>query len=393
MFTVVKNGIVHAPENIGRKDILIGAGKILMISPDIDIHNSIFDYDEIDAGECLILPGFIDQHVHIAGAGGEGGPRTRTPEIGLSELTTGGITTVVGLLGFDGMTRSISDLLAKAKGLEEEGITSYIYSGTYELPTRTITGAVKSDLVLIDKVLGIGEIAISDHRSAQPTVEEMIRLAAEARIGGMIGNKAGVVHVHLGEGKNGMSLIFDSVSRSDIPITQFVPTHVNRLSGLFDEAMTFLRDGGVIDLTSGFSSKHDSPEAVEVYMGLEKIIRSGLSLERVTVSSDANGSMPVFNDSGELEKLAKGSVKPLWNDICKAIHEEVVSISTGVALITKNPAKILKLYPKKGIVSVGSDADLVIVNKESLKIEKVLAKGRLMVDNEQPLAWGTFEKQ
>ncbi|HWI54154.1 MAG TPA: beta-aspartyl-peptidase [Desulfobacteria bacterium] len=390
---MVKNGIVYAPEHLGRQDILIGAGQIFMINPEINLKSSIFSYNEIDAGDCFVLPGFIDQHVHIAGAGGEGGPSTRTPEIGLSELTTGGITTVVGLLGFDGVTRSMGDLLAKARGLEEEGITSYIYSGTYELPTRTITGAVKSDLVLIDKVLGIGEIAISDHRSAQPTLEQMIKIAAEARIGGMIGNKPGIVHVHVGEGKNGMSLISDSISRSDIPISQFVPTHVNRLSGLFDEAMSFARNGGAIDLTSGFYPENDSPKSLEVYMGLEKLLENGISLDKVTVSSDANGSLPVFNESGELKKLVKGSVKPLWNDLSKAIFKEIVSISAGVALITRNPAKILKLYPQKGVVSVGSDADLVLIHRDSFKIEKVLAKGRLMVDKGQPLIWGTFEKQ
>lgn len=392
MFTIIKNGIIFAPENLGRQDILMGAGKFLKISPEINMPEGLFECIVIDAGECFILPGFIDQHVHIAGAGGEGGPRTRTPEISLSELTVGGITTVVGLLGFDGMTRSMSGLLAKAKGLEEEGITSYIYSGTYELPTRTITGTVKSDLVLIDKVIGIGEIAISDHRSAQPTVEEIIKLAAEARIGGMIGNKAGIIHVHIGEGRNGMSLIFDSINMSDIPVTQFVPTHVNRLSRLFDEAINFAKIGGAIDMTSGFSPEHDSPDCLEVVTGLEKLIENRISLERVTVSSDANGSLPTFDKSGELIKLEKGTVKPLWHDICRAVREEIVSLSTGVALITKNPARILKLYPKKGSVSVGADADLVLVKRDTLKIDKVISKGRLMVDKGLPVVRGTFEK-
>ena len=71
------------------------------------------------------------------GGGGEGGFSTRTPEATLSDLTTAGVTTVVGTLGTDGIARDMNALLAKARGLEEEGITTYIYTGSYRLPLRT----------------------------------------------------------------------------------------------------------------------------------------------------------------------------------------------------------------------------------------------------------------
>lgn len=391
MFFLIKNGTIYAPDYLGRQDILVGCGKILLIQPKIDTPLN-FDAIEIDAAEDLILPGFIDQHVHFAGAGGEGGPASRTPEIMLSELTTGGITTVVGLLGVDGVTRSMNGLLAKARALEIEGITSYIYSGAYQIPTRTITGNVRSDLVLIDKVIGVGEIAISDHRSAQPTLEMLIKIASEARVGGMLGNKAGVVHIHVGEGRQGLSLLFDAVNRSDIPVTQFVPTHVNRLSSLFDEAIRFVRMGGIIDLTSGITPENDSPQSMEVYQSLQAISNQGLNFDQITVSSDANGSMPVFDSTGKLIRLEQGSVQPLWKDIVKAVKAEVIPLPAAVSLITRNVARLLKFLPQKGIVAVGSDADLVLVDRTSLEIKSVFAKGRLMVDQGAPKILGTFEK-
>ena len=141
----------------------------------------------IDASGKTVLPGFVDGHVHILGGGGEGGPATRAPEISITDIITSGVTTIIGLLGTDGTTRHMESLLAKARGLEIEGITTYILSGSYEIPVVTITKNVRTVLIVIDKVIGAGEIAISDHRSSQPTFQEFSQVAAECRVGGMLG--------------------------------------------------------------------------------------------------------------------------------------------------------------------------------------------------------------
>ena len=61
------------------------------------------------------------------------------------------------------------------RALDEEGITAFMWSGYYAVPVRTLTGSIERDLLLIDKVIGAGEIAISDHRSTQPTFDEFAR--------------------------------------------------------------------------------------------------------------------------------------------------------------------------------------------------------------------------
>ncbi len=390
LFTLIKNGDVYAPESIGRQDILLSGGKIAMVASKINIPRDFADLKEIDAAGSIVVPGFIDQHVHITGGGGEGGPATRTPEISLSRLTTAGITTVVGLLGVDGVTRSVAELLAKARALEGEGITSYIYSGAYEVPTRTLTGSVRTDIVLIDKVLGTGEIAISDHRSAQPTFEMLTKLAAEARVGGLLGNKAGVVHLHVGEGKHGLSLLFEIVDRSDIPITQFVPTHVNRLSSILRQGMTFLKMGGIVDLTAGITPDNDSPDSLEVWRAISLLLDENADLSRVTVSSDGNGSLPQFDSQGNLTGMKIGLVSQLWDDVAESVKRNIIPLPTAVSLITHNAARTLKLLPAKGLIAAGSDADLVIMNR-AYNIDKVIARGRLMVDNGTPVVKGFFE--
>lgn len=224
---LIKNAVVYAPQYMGKKDVLIGGGKILKIDTELpDV--AAYGVEVIDGSGKLLMPGLIDSHVHILGGGGEGGARTRTPEIMLSEIIRGGVTTVVGCLGTDGCTRTMSNLLAKAKGLEEEGITAYVYTGSYQVPVRTITGSIMDDIILFDRIIGTGEIAVSDHRSSQPTREEFEKLVAETRVGGILSAKAGVVNIHMGGGKRKMELLYDVLDHTEIPAVNMLPTHINR---------------------------------------------------------------------------------------------------------------------------------------------------------------------
>jgi len=391
MFTLLKNAEIYTPDQAGTNDLLIAGSRIAAIRPNISIPKGLPDLQEIDCSDKILCPGFIDQHVHISGGGGEGGPASRTPEINLSMLTMAGITTVIGLLGVDGITRSMAELLTKARALEEEGITAYIYTGAYEIPTRTLTGNVRSDLVLIDKVIGTGEIAISDHRSAQPSMEMLTKLASEARVGGLLGKKPGIVHLHLGDGKQRLSLLFEILKNTDIPVSQFVPTHVNRLDSLFDEAIEFLELGGNIDLTAGITKENESPYALEVHEALTRLVNAKAALNQVTVSSDANGSMPQFAKDGRLVGISVGSAAELWKDIAKAVRKNIIPLPTALALITRNVANLLKLSPVKGIIAVDSDADIILLDKEYI-IDTVIAKGKLMVQNGQAVVKGYFEQ-
>jgi beta-aspartyl-dipeptidase (metallo-type) len=385
LFKLLRGVRALCPEDRGKVDILLAFDRIAYIGTGIHFPQG-FEVEEFDCNGMTAIPGLIDGHVHICGGGGEGGPQTRTPEISLSELTSAGITTVVGCLGTDAVTRSMAGLLAKAKGLEVEGISTYIYSGAYQVPTRTILNTLREDLALIEKVVGAGEIAISDHRSAQPHMEELAKLAAEARVGGMLGGKAGVVHIHLGEGQRGMLPINRILEETEIPITQFVPTHVNRNRRLFQQGLEFLERGGRIDLTAGGD---DLEEGVKIPEALAEIFAKGLVIENVTVSSDGNGSLPLFDQQGNLTGLAKGSVQVLWQDLAKTVLQTQLSLEQVVQVVTSNVAKVLKLV-RKGRLEQGYDADLVLLDAE-LKIQQVFAKGRLMVDQGQPIVFGTFE--
>lgn len=249
MIKLIKNAEIYAPQYLGRKDVLIAGDKICKISDVIE--SSPIIAEEFDATGKLLFPGFVDSHVHIAGAGGEGGFSSRTPEIMLGDIITSGITTVIGTLGTDGTTRNTVGLLAKARALEEEGITTFINTGSYQIPVKTIMGSITEDIVLIDKIIGVGEIALSDHRSSQPSFEEIIRIVSEAKLGGMLSKKAGTVNFHIGDSPRMLDLIEQIVDNVEVSKKSIIATNVNRNEYLFEKAVEYAISGGVISLTSG----------------------------------------------------------------------------------------------------------------------------------------------
>jgi beta-aspartyl-dipeptidase (metallo-type) len=390
MFKLIKNVELYSPAPLGRMDILICNDKIIKIAQNIDFPTDKFDTEVIDGTDYKAVPGFIDQHVHFLGGGGEGGPATRTPEIKLTDLTTAGITTALGLLGTDGVTRSMEGLLAKARALEIEGITTYIYSGSYAIPIKTITGCIKTDIILIDKVIGAGEVAVSDHRSAQPNLDDLKKLAAESRVGGILSGKCGIVHLHLGDGAEGIKPLMEIATKSEIPIKQFMPTHINRIHHLIEQSIDFLKMGGYVDLTSDFHKTEENPHIYSIPDALKLYKENNISLSGVCASSDSNGSIPSFDSEGNFVKIDVASPAPLYRDIKQAITEGIVSFEEGISIITQNPAKALKLYPNKGSLQENSDADIVLLDKK-LEIDTVIAKGQIMVKHGSAVVKGYFE--
>jgi len=392
-FILIKNGEIYAPEYSGNKDILIANDKIFLIDRNIT-ESAVNSLDKnikiIDASKYIIVPGYIDQHVHINGAGGEGGPQYRTPPIQLSELVKAGITSVVGLLGTDGFARSLKALLMKARALEQEGISAWIYTGAYQYPSPTITESILSDIILIDKVIGV-KIALSDHRTSHPTIDEFKKVTSEARAAGILAGKAGVVHIHMGVEKLGLSYLFDIIRNTEIPIEQFAPTHLNRDEELFKQAVKFGKMGGYIDLTTGVSGEEKSSKNIKPGKAIKRLLKNGVSIDKITISTDGNGSVPKFNEKKEFVGMRIASVSSLHKEFINMVKEEKISIEEATHVTSTNIAKHLKLG-KKGEIRAGKDADIITLDKDTLKIKHVIARGKTLMENEEVVKFGTFEK-
>lgn len=390
MLKLIQGAVVYAPDDLGVQDVLIGDSRILKIAEEIPVVEA-YEVEVIDGRGKYLFPGFIDSHVHILGGGGEGSYHTRTPEIMLTDITLGGVTTVVGCLGTDGTTRNMASLLAKARGLEEEGITTYIYTGSYRVPVRTLTDGIIDDLILIDKVVGCGEIAISDHRSSQPTCEEFTRIVGDTRVGGILSGKAGLVNIHMGDGKRMLSYLRHVVEETEIPPSNMLPTHINRSTRLLQDGIDYARSlGGYIDLTTSSDPDYLEEDEVKASTGLRLMLEQGVPIEQITFSSDGQGSMPIFDRNGSFLGLGVGKVTSLYREVRDAILQEKVDITKALRTITTNPADLLKLT-RKGRIAIGCDADLVLVEKDTFQIHTVLARGQKMVEDGAAVRKGTFE--
>lgn len=355
--TLIKGARLYGKQSC---DLLTAGGTIVGINSDISL--SGVEVQVVDASDCDLMPGIVDGHVHISGAGGEGGPETRTPEVPQVAMVEAGVTTVVGCQGMDGITRSLISLLMKAKGLRNQGISSWIYTGAYQVPTPTLSGDVARDLALFEEVIGVGEIAIADHRSSSPTVLELIKLAKQVRNGGMLGKKAGLVHLHMGDSPDPFGLIERAVDESELGFKSFYPTHCNRNSDIHEASKAYGKQGWV-DLTTS-SYAHYSDIEVKPSEAVMELLDAGVPLDHITMSSDGGGSLPHFDEQGNCCRMEIGSLKATWKEVWDLV-DAGLQPEQAWQIVSENPARILKLRGK-GRIDIGYDADLLLVKEREL---------------------------
>ncbi|HOG01669.1 MAG: Isoaspartyl dipeptidase [Betaproteobacteria bacterium ADurb.Bin341] len=363
---LVKNARLYSTEAKPR-DILVCGRQIIEIDDKIDCGLRALDA-VLDAEGMVAIPGYFDQHVHITGGGGEGGFSAQVPPIKLSQLIRAGVTTLVGLLGTDGTTRSVENLVAKTKALNEEGWSAFCLTGSYEFPSPTITGSVRRDIVFISEIIGV-KIAVSDHRSSGITRKELIRLAFDARAGGILSGKAGVVHLHVGGGKDEIRTVIDIVKTTDLPVHTFKPTH---LGGHIGQAVEFAQLGGYVDFTAGRNAQRTAEILAEVM--------KRAPWELITLSSDGNGSLPTWNDKKEIVGIQAGDIGVDHMVVRALIEKQGLTIADAIKVLTENPARSLGMYPYKGCLAEGSCADILLLDGR-LDIDTVIANGRVFLEH------------
>lgn len=386
MLVLLRNCSVYAPQRLGRQHLLIAGDRVVWMGTDLGAMPTGFPVEEIDLAGATVVPGLVDGHAHLSGGGGEAGPHTKVPAPVLSRYTTAGVTTVVGVLGTDDTTRTTGELVTAANGLVAEGLSAWCHTGGYHVPPVTLTGSVRGDITFVDRIIGVGEIAISDHRSSQPTVAELLRLASEAHVGGLLSGKAGVLHLHVGDGLRGLSQIREMLATSELPPRVYNPTHVNRRKALFDEAVALASAGCVVDITAFEVTPEEdawgAPDALERYWA------SGAPLSNVTVSSDGGGCLPTFDRDGRVVAMAVGDAATLWATI-RALVARGHALDTILPAFTTNPAALLRLRGK-GRIGEGFDADLLVLD-ELGNIRDVMCRGVWHVRRGVAVRRGTFE--
>jgi beta-aspartyl-dipeptidase (metallo-type) len=375
--TLIVNAEVYDPEPRGRQQLLLGGGQVLAMDERIDIGGAAVT--TIDADGALLVPGLVDALTHPCGGGGEGGFGNRTGEVGVETFVRAGVTSPIGALGTDSLTRSLDVLYGTTLQLRAQGLDALMYTGAYRVPAPTITGDIARDLTLLPAVIGVGEVAISDHRSAQPTVQELRRLAADAQLGGTLGGRGGTVMLHLGDGPAGLEPMHAALAGSDLPGHAFYPTHVNRNSALLEQAIAFARDGGYIDITASTTPELIEAGDIPALVALERALAEGVPASQLTLSSDAGGSLPVYVD-GELTGLTAASPGVLLQTLQAAITEAPDLLYPVLAALTRNPAAALRL-PGVGQLGEGAAATLLLLQRDSGVLTDLCCRGRWLLRN------------
>ena len=384
---LLRNADVYAPEALGRRHLLLGGGKLLWMGEEEPALPAALEAEVVDLDGARLIPGFIDGHVHVSGGGGEAGFATRVPAPLLSRYTMAGVTTVIGLLGTDDASRSTAELLSHVYALREQGLSAWGYCGGYHVPPTTLTGSVRGDIALVEPLIGIGELAISDHRSSQPTLDELLRLASEAHVAGLMSGKAGIVHLHLGDGSRGLDLVRQALDTSELPARVFQPTHVNRRKAPFEEALALAKRGCHVDITA--FPVEEGEDAWPADEALVRYLDSGAPPERVSISSDAGGCLPCFDGDGRVCGMDVGHSGAM-TDTLKALLARGLPLERALPAFTSNPAALLRLAGK-GRIAVGADADLVVLDAQA-NVRDVWVGGVAHVRAGQPVRRGMFER-
>lgn len=386
MLTLLTNANIFSPAPLGLGNILIAGERIIYMGSELPVLPSPLDVSVHDVKGTAVVPGIIDGHAHITGGGGETGPSSRVPPMLLSSFTRAGVTSVVGVLGTDDLTRNTETLVTQAYGLREEGLSAWCHTGGYHVPLTTLTGSARGDIVFLDPVIGVGELAISDHRSSQPTLDEFLRIASEAHVAGLMTGKAGIVHCHMGDGARGLAMLEKAIETTEIPARVFNPTHVNRNKALFKQATALARHGCYIDATA-FPDGHVEPgiSAADAYLQFRE---AECRTERFTISSDGGGCLPAFDSEGNLTRIGVGVSQTLPDTLAELVRAGV-PLAEALAPLTSNVADLLKLR-QKGRLAIGMDADLLVLNGD-LGIQDVMARGAWHVQDHQAVRLGAYE--
>lgn len=386
MLELLLDADVFAPQALGRRNLLIGGGKILWIGDDEPQMPDELGVVVRDIAGKRLIPGLIDGHAHITGGGGEAGYSSRVPAPDLSRYTRGGITSVVGLLGTDDCVRTTGELVARARALCDEGLSAWCYTGGYHVPIATLTGSIRGDIVHVDRIIGVGELALSDHRSSQPTLDELLRIASEAHVAGLMTGKAGILHLHMGDGERGLALVRAALDETELPARVFQPTHVNRRRALFDEALELVERGVTIDVTA-FPVAPDE-DAWSAADALTRFLEADIDPTRITISSDGGGCLPEFDSQGRIARWGVGDPRALSETLAELLDRDW-PLPDVLPAFTSNVANLLHLKGK-GRIEAGADADLVVLD-DAHAIRGVMCGGRWHVLDGVQRVRGTFE--
>ena len=390
MFKLIVGGEVYAPERLGKVDVMIVNDKVVAVGPSLEVPGK-YPCEVVDAAGKVVYPGFVDGHIHFTGANDGQGPVGHTYDVSWRDIVESGVTTAVGTLGGEMEVRSLEGLYWKAVELELMGLTTYIYTGCFHIPPPTITGSVRRDVIMLEKVRGL-KTAISDATTSHHTWRELAELVSEVNLGAETVRKVAVTHVHVGRRPGRMDMLFELLENTGLDPKRIVPTHVNRLEpDVVEQGIEYVKMGGVVDLTTQMRREEGTLTGVKTEYAVKRMLDAGCPIEGITISSDANCPMMIRDGRGKQIGLYVALVDFNRREVRDIVKNRVAPFEEALKMVTTNPARVLGIGDRKGRIEVGYDADIVIADSiDNLRVERVYSKGKSLVEKGKSLFQGHY---
>ena len=384
--TLLKNADVYAPAHLGQRDILVAAGQVVAIEPLIDSAHYPHAH-VVDLNNARVVPGLVDGHLHQIGGCGLEGYNSRAPEIWAGEIAAAGITTSVATPGIENLTKNMDGVLAKAYALEADGLSAFAFIGGFRKPFMSVTGSVRRDLYLVEKIIGV-KVALGDAVASRFTDPELVELAAELEWAARATGKACIMHAHLGSLPDPAAQLLHAIRQSNASPERFQATHGNNTQATLAAAVELTREGCVVDLNPLLDPERGVTRSIGVRDAVPFLLDAGVELSMLTMSTDANASVPRKRADGTRGPYLK-HLGTLWEGVMELVERAKLPFEDVLPLATSNPARVLQLHGK-GRIDLGMDADLIVLDSDN-RIRNVYARGALVVEDTRPLIRSMYE--
>lgn len=393
--TIIKNGTVVTATDTYVADVGIAGDRISAIAQSLPIENA---GKVIDAVGRLVLPGGIDVHTHLDMPFG-GTTSADDFETGTIAAAHGGTTTLVDFaIQYKGQTlrQAFETWMKKAEGkavvdyafhciitdlgdaqLEEmgelirEGVSSFklfmAYPGVFMLDDATIFRAMSQAAkygglicmhaenggaidVIVKRALAEGKRAPKYHALTRPTTAEAEAVSRAVALAEMAGAPVYIVHLSCNEA---LEKVREARDRGLPVYAETCPQYLYLSLDNFD--------------VPGFEgAKYVFTPPLREKWHQEKLWQ-GLARDTLQVVSTDHCPF-CFKEQKELGKDdftkipngGPGVEHRLSLIYSGGVHGKRFSANRFVQLVSTAPAKLFGLYPRKGTIAVGSDADLVI---------------------------------
>ncbi len=384
---VIKNGLLVLPSGITEGSMVVDGGKIVGV-----VRSGEPSADRvIDATGKVVLPGMVDMHVHLRDPGF---PERENFESGTRAAAAGGVTTVVDMPNTVPATVTVEAFKQKKGIAERKSLVDFAFiGGAGEVPTEDIVAvseagatAFKSFLIARFKELAASDYTLLRHMNTLSELDKPLLVHAE---------NGNLVDMYMEEAK--ASGRTDPLAHCDfrpaiaeveatmrcvtLAAETDVHLHICHISAAgavdvvewaqaMDQAVTGETSTNYLLFTRETMEERGPYAKVDPPLrGKDDQLRLWEALNDGTIDVLASDHAPYTREEKErgwenIFDAPSGGVViettlPLMLD---AVNRDMISLERLVEVFSTNPAMMNGLYPKKGDIVLGADADLVVAD-------------------------------